>query len=210
MRRIRRQDFLLQICLRTPGNDHRLQSAVRSLQTCNRPLSSSSEAARRACTAVSVLSFSPFAWCPPVQVKHLSRYVSLMRYSGYRSPTSRSQRKHGRRVPYKRGYFLDVRTLAAALFSRSFSLASLAEFLNVSRKHQTEQHGKSVDYLEYARQDVATTGSASSSSALVTRRWTSTRPSIAYSARQVSAKPISTRWASNHGSRCSRMYRARF
>ena len=105
------------------------------------------------------LKLSPFAWCPPVQVKHLSRYVSLMRFAGYQSPSNRSQRKRRRSVPHKRGYFLDVRTLAAALFSRSFSLASLAEFLNVSRKHQTEEHGRelSAEYLEYARQDVATT-----------------------------------------------------
>jgi hypothetical protein len=105
------------------------------------------------------LKLSPLPWCPPVQAKHLSRYVSLMRFAGYQSPTNRSQRKHGRSVPHKRGYFLDVRTLAAALFSRSFSLASLAEFLNVSRKLQTEEHGKELSpkYLDYARQDVATT-----------------------------------------------------
>jgi hypothetical protein len=105
------------------------------------------------------LKLSPYPWCPPIQVKHLSRYVSLMRFAGYQAPTGRSQRKRRQSVPHKRGYFLDVRTLAAALFSRSFSLASLAEFLNVSRKHQTEEHGKelSTEYLEYARQDVATT-----------------------------------------------------
>jgi hypothetical protein len=105
------------------------------------------------------LKLSPFPWCPPVQVKHLSRYVSLMRFAGYQSPAGRSQRKRGQSVPHKRGYFLDVRTLAAALFSRSFTLASLAEFLDAPRKHQTEEHGKelSVEYIDYAKQDVATT-----------------------------------------------------
>jgi hypothetical protein len=39
------------------------------------------------------LKLSPFPWCPPVQIKHLSRNVSLMRFTGYQSPTSRSQWK---------------------------------------------------------------------------------------------------------------------
>jgi hypothetical protein len=105
------------------------------------------------------LKLSPHSYCPPVQVKHLSRYVSFIRFAGYHSQTSRSQRKRGKSTPVKRGYFLDVRTLAAALLSRSFSLASLAEFLNAPRKHRTEEHGKALsnEYLEYARQDVATT-----------------------------------------------------
>lgn len=105
------------------------------------------------------LKLSQAAWCPPVQVKHLSRYVSLIRFAGYQSPASRSQRKRGQQVPHKRGYFLEVRTLAAALFSKSFTLASLAEFLKVSAKLHTAEHGKelSTEYLDYARQDVGTT-----------------------------------------------------
>jgi hypothetical protein len=106
------------------------------------------------------LKLSSYRWCPPIQVKHLSRFVSFMRFAGYASPANRSQRKRGRYVPVKRGYFLDVRTLAAAILSRSFSLEALAEFLAVpSPKKKTEEHGKAltVEYLEYARRDVETT-----------------------------------------------------
>ena len=58
------------------------------------------------------------------------------------------------------GYFVDLKTLAAALTSRSFNLAGLAEFLQTeNRKLNTEDHGKSVttDYLSYAKQDVQVT-----------------------------------------------------
>ncbi|THD70419.1 MAG: hypothetical protein E7813_08310, partial [Bradyrhizobium sp.] len=106
------------------------------------------------------VKLSPYPWCPPIQVKHLSRFVCFMRFAGYESLTNRSQRKHGRRVPYKRGYFLDVRTLAAALFSQSFTLETLAKSLAVaSPKQATEEHGKTLtlEYLEYGRRDVETT-----------------------------------------------------
>ena len=59
------------------------------------------------------------------------------------SPANRSQRKRGRGVPYKRGYFLELRALAAALFSRSFTLAKLAGFLDIEHgKLETDHHGK--------------------------------------------------------------------
>lgn len=98
-------------------------------------------------------------YLPPIQVKHLSRYISLIRFTAYSSQVSRSQRKRGKHVPHKRGYFCDVGTLAKALLSQSFTLASLAEFLGAQRKLHTEEHGKTISaqYLDYARQDVATT-----------------------------------------------------
>lgn len=107
------------------------------------------------------LKLSPLNYLPPIQVKHLSKYVSMMRFAApFRSPNSRSQLKRGKRTPHKRGYFLEVRALAAALFSRSFSLSSLAEFLNVKHgKLETDYHGKPLTtaYLEYAERDVLTT-----------------------------------------------------
>jgi hypothetical protein len=79
------------------------------------------------------LKLSPHNYQPPIQIKHLSKYVSMIRFAApFVSPNSRSQLKHGRKNPHKRGYFLEVRALAAALFSRSFTLASLAEFLGVA------------------------------------------------------------------------------
>jgi hypothetical protein len=107
------------------------------------------------------LKLSPLNYQPPVQIKHLSKYVSMMRFAApFVSPNSRSQLKHGKKNPHKRGYFLELRALAAALFSRSFSLARLAEFLGVEhRKLETGHHGKPLtrQYLQYAERDVLTT-----------------------------------------------------
>ena len=89
------------------------------------------------------LKLSPLNYQPHVQIKHLSKYVSIIRFAAFESPANRSQRKRGRAVPYKRGYFLELRALAAALFSRSFTLAKLADFLGVDhRKLETDHHGK--------------------------------------------------------------------
>ena len=107
------------------------------------------------------LKLSPYKYQPPIQVKHLSKYVSMIRFAAaFVSPNSRSQLKHGKKTSHKRGYFLEVRALAAALFSRSYTLASLAEFLGVEHvKLETDHHGKSLTmkYLEYADRDVLTT-----------------------------------------------------
>ncbi len=69
-------------------------------------------------------------------------------------------RKRGIIVQPHRGFFVDLKTLAAALTSRSFSLANLGEFLGVqSEKLATEEHGGPIteDYLAYAERDVQTT-----------------------------------------------------
>src|SRR6185312_13548093 len=69
-------------------------------------------------------------------------------------------RRDGLIVPASRGYFVDVRTLAAALTNRSFSLASLAGFLGTRhRKLDTDEHGGplTVEYLDYAARDVEVT-----------------------------------------------------
>jgi hypothetical protein len=98
---------------------------------------------------------------PRIQIKHLSKYVSIIRFAApFMSPNSRSQLKHGKKTPHRRGYFLELRALAAALFSRSFTLAKLAEFLGVEhRKLEMDHHGKplTMRYLQYAERDVLTT-----------------------------------------------------
>ncbi|MGC2415532.1 MAG: hypothetical protein WA459_22910 [Stellaceae bacterium] len=97
---------------------------------------------------------------PRVQVKHLSRRASMIRFTAPpRQRTPRGMRKHGR-VPVRRGFFVDAKTAGAALTSRSDTLASLAEFLETSsRKLSTEEHGGPLtrDYLTYAMQDVQVT-----------------------------------------------------
>jgi hypothetical protein len=98
---------------------------------------------------------------PSLRVKHLSTTAALI---GFGKPgkqmTPRGMRKRGMPVQAHRGYFLDVKTLAAALTSRSFSLAGLSEHLGTpTRKQATDDHGGPItpDYLDYARSDVQAT-----------------------------------------------------
>ena len=104
---------------------------------------------------------SPDKRLPRVQVKHLSQRTSLIRFSApYRQRRANSERKRGDYVPVRRGFFVDIRTFAAAQFTRSFTLGSLADFLNVdSPKLSTDEHGKALtdDYVGYAVRDVQTT-----------------------------------------------------
>ncbi len=98
---------------------------------------------------------------PHVQIKHLSRRASFIQFAGpFRQRTGRSDRKRGIKQVVRRGFFVDVNTLANALFSRSFSLASLASHLGTRcRKTETDGHGSELTeaYIDYARQDVQVT-----------------------------------------------------
>ena len=99
-------------------------------------------------------------WRPRVQVKHLSRRASMLRFTApAKQRTPSGMRRHSR-VPVRRGFFVDVKTIGAAMTSRSDTLASLAEFLNVpSRKFVIEEHGGQLtpEYVAYAMQDVQVT-----------------------------------------------------
>src|SRR5271165_6268517 len=71
-----------------------------------------------------------------------------------------NQRKRQIAPRERRGSFIDLKTIAAALFSRSFSLASLADFLKTTtRKAESGGHGKRLTpkYVCYAVQDVQAT-----------------------------------------------------
>jgi hypothetical protein len=59
----------------------------------------------------------------------------------------------------KPGFFLDLRTLAAALTSKSFSLARLSKHLGVASKGEFTDFGRVIDpeYVEYAVQDAEVT-----------------------------------------------------
>jgi len=98
---------------------------------------------------------------PRVQVKHLSRRASLIQFSApWKQETPRSMRKREIKVASTTGYFVDVKTFAAALLSSSHSLASLCEALDVpTRKAASEEHGGPLTetYLDYARDDVQAT-----------------------------------------------------
>src|SRR5208283_4571403 len=75
-----------------------------------------------------------------------------------RDPRGQRNRKIAPRN--RRGSFVDLKTIAAALQSRSFSLASLADFLKTpTRKAESGGHGKQLTakYVGYLFQDVQVT-----------------------------------------------------
>ena len=98
---------------------------------------------------------------PHVQIKHLSQKCALIRFTApFRRRDARSNRKRNQAVPVWRGLFVDVHTFATALLSRSFTLATLSQFLGVeTRKHDSDEHGKTLTekYLKYAVDDVPAT-----------------------------------------------------
>jgi hypothetical protein len=101
-------------------------------------------------------------FAPHARARHLSRRAAMNDFAiaeGENAP-SRGMRKRGQKRSANRGYFIDVKTLAAALTSRGFTLEALCEFLKTNtRKHATEEHGGPIteDYLGYARADVQAT-----------------------------------------------------
>jgi hypothetical protein len=104
---------------------------------------------------------SPHRYWPNIQIKHLSARVSLIRFTTRPGRIAgRGMRKRKIKILPRPGFFVDIRTLAAALFSRSFNLAGLADFLKTAhRKLDTDEHGGQVtdNYLSYARNDVQAT-----------------------------------------------------
>ena len=99
-------------------------------------------------------------WWPRIQVKHLDRKASMIRFTApAKQRTPRGMRKRAS-VPVRRGFFVDVKTIGAALTSRSDTLASLAEFLDVpSRKLVVDEHGGPLtpDYIAYGVNDTQVT-----------------------------------------------------
>jgi hypothetical protein len=80
-----------------------------------------------------------------VRIKHLSRRASFINFA---RPTD------------ERGFFLDLRTLAAALTSQSHTLDSLAEALNTTtKKAKFSDFGRDIDeeFISYAIDDVEVT-----------------------------------------------------
>jgi len=98
---------------------------------------------------------------PRVQIKHMSKRNSFIQFTTPKGQrTSKSNRKKKRKNPIRRGFFIDIKTLAAALTSQSHTLDSLAKSLSVDAlKQSTDDHGKilTTDYIEYAVRDTETT-----------------------------------------------------
>jgi hypothetical protein len=105
------------------------------------------------------LSDNPYL--PRVQIKHISSRDAFIQFTAPpKQRTSKSHRKKGHKQPVRRGFFIDCKTLAAALTSQSHSLASLAKAIGVdAQKLVTEEHGRTItdEYITYAMQDVEST-----------------------------------------------------
>jgi hypothetical protein len=97
-------------------------------------------------------------WKPRVQVKHLSAKAALIQFTKPRRQINgRGMRNRRLKASERRGAFMDVKTQAAAYTSRSFSLATLADYLETEHcKHTTKSHGGPLteEYIAYAVQDV--------------------------------------------------------
>jgi hypothetical protein len=98
---------------------------------------------------------------PRIQIKRAGPRACFIRFTipDGRTPEQRN-RTAGGDIDQHRGYFLDVSTLAGALFSQRFSLKRLADHLKTDhRKLEVEAHGEEItfDYLEYLEYDVLVT-----------------------------------------------------
>lgn len=70
---------------------------------------------------------------PHVQVKHHSSKAAFIQFAApFKNRTNRSGQKRNQKERVQRGHFIDVKTLAFALFAKPFSLASLCTMLDVA------------------------------------------------------------------------------
>ncbi|MBB6427424.1 hypothetical protein [Sphingopyxis sp. JAI128] len=103
---------------------------------------------------------SPQKIYPNIRVKHMSRRAASIAFAALKQPDSRGQRKRCLTTPVRRGHFVDVKTLAGALFARNFSLGSLCDFLKVEHpKLDFDDFAAPIsdDIIRYAVADVQAT-----------------------------------------------------
>lgn len=94
---------------------------------------------------------------PRITVKHLSQRAAFIQVVGGRPEKNK---RHNKNFKIDRGYFVDVKTLAATLTSASHSLESLSRHLQVpTPKQSSDEHGAVLtpEYIDYALRDVQTT-----------------------------------------------------
>jgi hypothetical protein len=105
--------------------------------------------------------FTENPFVPKIQIKSLNPRAALTELTAPSTQsTPRSHRKKRHSSATNRGYFVDVKTLAAALTSRSHSLESLTKALDTpTKKVESQHHGEELTfaYLDYARSDVQAT-----------------------------------------------------
>jgi hypothetical protein len=103
---------------------------------------------------------SPFDDQPFLRIKHLNSRSAFFRFAKpAQQETARSQRRRGERVQFQRGNFLDVKTLAAALTSKSHRLETLADYLGVRHKGKFTDFARPInpEFIDYAVNDTETT-----------------------------------------------------
>ncbi len=97
---------------------------------------------------------------PNIRVRHLSRRSAFINFTQvWDDPVYVMGDEGEEEVVKKPGFFLDLRTLAAALTSNSFTLDRLAGFLGVGRKGTFSDFGRDLDpeLIAYAVQDTQVT-----------------------------------------------------
>lgn len=98
---------------------------------------------------------------PNVRVKHMSQKAASISFAApMRQPDGRGHRNRGLKTGIRRGHFVDVKTLANAIFARGFSLSSLSRFLAVPNpKLDFDDFAGPVteDMVRYAVRDVQAT-----------------------------------------------------
>jgi hypothetical protein len=98
---------------------------------------------------------------PNIRVKHMSSKAALISFAKpMGQPDSPGQRNRGIKTGVRRGHFIDVKTLANALFAKGFSLSSLSRFLQVPNpKLEFEDFDGPIndDMVRYAVRDVQAT-----------------------------------------------------
>lgn len=98
---------------------------------------------------------------PHVRIKHLSRRSALISFAApMRQRDGRGRRKRGMRTPIRRGAFVDVNTLACALFAQNFTLSRLGQFLKIENpKLEFDQFDGPItdELLRYAVRDAQAT-----------------------------------------------------
>ncbi len=106
------------------------------------------------------LQLSPDPRRARIQVKHLSRRAALIRFTApARQRSTEGQQRRGIPTPIRRGFFVDVKTLAAALTGETHSLESLGTLLGIPHPKTAAAHGETLSeaYLDYALNDVQAT-----------------------------------------------------
>jgi hypothetical protein len=108
------------------------------------------------------LKLSMKASRPRVTIKHLSQSAAMISFTGVQDTTADDNGETDDDDGPDRGYFVDVKTLSAALLGppHNRSLEGLSALLNVpTKKTASEEHGGPLtpEYVRYGMRDVQTT-----------------------------------------------------